>query len=69
MIDKLSYEQMLEYVENIRTENAIVKKLSRGRNVEAAVDFVDAVETYCKFLESIVDLNKSADEAIKDLVK
>ena len=69
MIGKLTYDQVMEFVENLRKENATVKKLSRGRNVEPAMDFVDAVETYGKYLEGIIDLNRSADEAIKDLVK
>ena len=68
MIDKLTYEQVSEMIHNLREQKEIVRKLARGRSVPEVIDFVDAVETYCKFLEGIIELNQAADEAIKGLV-
>ena len=69
MIDKLTYQQVLDIVANIRKENEVIKRLLRGRDVQDVSDFSDTIESYCKFLEGTVELNQTADEAIKDLIK
>ena len=69
MIDKLTYEQVLDIVNNIRKENEVLKRLLRGRDVQDVSDFSDTIESYCKFLEGTVELNQTADNAIKDLIK
>jgi len=69
MIDKLTYEQVLDFAKKIREQNEVIRRLLKGRDVEAVVDFTDVVESYCKFLEGTVDLNQAADNAIKDMIK
>ena len=69
MIDKITYDQVNEFVKGFREQLDVIRKLSEGRNVGELVDFMDSVETYCKFLENTVELNKDADKAIKDMVK
>ena len=68
MIDKLTYEQVEEIVKGLREQNEIIIKLLQGRSLQELNDFTDAVEVYCKFLESTVELNRDADLAIKDMV-
>lgn len=69
MIDKLTYDQVLDFAQKIREQNEVIKRLLKGRDVEAVVDFTDVVESYCKFLEGTVDLNQAADDAIKEIIK
>lgn len=69
MIDKLSYEQLQEIIGNFREQLNIIQKLMKGRSVPELADFIDSVETYCKFLENTMELNKDADEALSELVK
>ena len=69
MIDKLSYEQVTEMINAFREQKQIIAKLSKGRKVPEISDFLESVETYCKFLENTIELNKDADEALKNLVK
>lgn len=69
MIDKLSYEQLQEIIGNFREQLDIIQKLMKGRSVPELADFIDSVETYCKFLENTMELNKDADEALSELVK
>ncbi len=69
MIDKLSYEQIEEIVKSFREQKDTIKKLSRGGGVPELDEFLESVESYCKFLENAIELNKAADIAIKDLVK
>ena len=67
MIGKLTYEQVLAFAKEIRTEAEAVEVMARGREIEDLVDFTDTVEAYAKFLENIVELNNDADKAIRDL--
>ncbi len=69
MIDKLSYEQIEEIVKSFREQKDTIKKLSRGRGVPELDEFLESVESYCKFLENSIELNRAADLALKDLVK
>ena len=62
MIGKLTYEQVLAFAKELRTEAEAVEVMARGREIEDLVDFTDTVEAYAKFLE-----NKDADKAIRDL--
>ena len=69
MIDKISYDQLQEMIQGFREQTTVIKKLMRGRGVPELNEFVDSVETYCKFLENTMELNKDADVALKDLIK
>ncbi|MBP5678413.1 MAG: hypothetical protein J6X28_01115 [Bacilli bacterium] len=67
MIDRLTYAQVLNVAKELRKEASIIEEMSRAREIQDMIDFSDTVEAYAKFLENIVELNKDADEAIKDL--
>ncbi len=67
MIGKLTYEQVLDTAKEIRNEALCVEDLARAREIQDLIDFADKVESYAKFLENTVELNKAADEAIKDM--
>lgn len=69
MIDKITYDQVYEFVKGFREQLEVIKKLSEGRNVGELADFMDSVETYCKFLENTVELNRDADKAVSTMVK
>ena len=69
MIGKLSYDQLQEIITNLREQLDIILKLRKGRSVPQLDDFIDSVETYCKYLENTMELNRDADEALSALVK
>ena len=69
MIGKLKYEQVEEMIKDMRVQKDLIAKLSKGRGVPEIADFLDALETYCKFLENTMELNKDADIALQGLVK
>ena len=64
----VSIEQIEEIVKGFREQNEVIKKLLKGRGVPELNDFVEEVESYCKFLENSMELNKDADKALKGLV-
>ena len=68
MIDKLSYEEILRISKELKKEAEIIEKLANDKGQQEILDFVATVEGYSKFLENTIEINKDADEALKDLV-
>lgn len=67
MINNLTYDQILQISKAIREQVDIVSNLVKDLGVQELNDFVSTVEGYTKYLETTVQLNKDADEAIKDI--
>ena len=67
MIDKLKYEQILAISKDLKAQADIVLNLSQKRNLQELIDFASTVEGYSKFLESAVEMNKDADNALSEL--
>lgn len=68
MIGKLKYEQVAAFAAELRKEAKKVNSLASSRGIQDLVDFANSVESYAKFLESMIELNKDADKAISSLV-
>lgn len=68
MIGKLKYEQVALFAQELRKEATKVQALASSRTIQDLVDFANSVETYVKFLENMIELNKDADKAIASLV-
>ena len=69
MINNLTYEQVLEISQAIKTQIDIVSNLVEDLGVQELNDFVSTVEGYTKYLETTVQLNQDADKAILDITK
>ncbi|MBQ6135638.1 MAG: hypothetical protein IJI60_04920 [Bacilli bacterium] len=67
MIEKLTYEEILNVSKDLVAQVEIIRKLMQGRKSSDIDDFAATVEGYSKFLENTVEINKDADEALKDL--
>lgn len=67
MIEKLSYDEITNISKELSKQVDIIRKLMEGRNIPDLEDFVATVEGYSKFLETTVEINKDADEALKEL--
>lgn len=67
MIDKLTYDQMLQISKDLKEQAEKVQTLAEQRKLLDLVDFASTVEGYSKFLENTVELNKDADAALKEL--
>ena len=68
MIGKLKYEQVAAFAQELRKEATKVESLASSRGIQDLVDFANSVETYAKFLENMIELNKDADKAISSLI-
>lgn len=69
MIDKLTYDQVLAISKELSANAQIIDKIAQERNIQDLQDFSSTVEGYSKFLETIVNMNKDADNALQDLIK
>lgn len=67
MIDKLTYDDVLLISQELKKESDIIKQLASKRNLTGVEEFASTVEGYSKFLENTVNINKDADEALKEL--
>ncbi len=67
MIDKLSYDQMLQISKDLSDQAQKIQKMAEARELLDLVDFASTVEGYSKFLENTVELNRDADNALKEL--
>ena len=67
MIDKLTYEQVLNISKGLREQAEIIDELVKNRNLQELKDFAATVEGYSKFLETTVEINRDADNALKEL--
>ena len=67
MIDKLSYDEVLEISKSLKEQMNVIEKITNNRGIEDLVDFIATVEGYSKFLENTVEINKDADKALSTL--
>ena len=67
MIDKLSYEQIEQISNELKTNSDVVEELARQRNIQVLIDFAATVEGYSKFLLNALQINKDADKALEEL--
>ena len=68
MIDKLTYDQVLAISKDLKEQAQIIDDLVKDRNLPELSDFSATVEGYSKFLETTVEINRDADNALKDLI-
>ena len=67
MIDKLTYDQILNTSKELASLSKVIFQLLENRDIPELNDFAATVEGYSKFLENTVQLYKDADNAVKDL--
>ena len=67
MIDKLTYDQVIE-ISNGLDENAkIIEEIANKRKMNDLKDFTDTVHNYSVYLKSVLEMNKDADMALQEL--
>ena len=59
-IDKIASE--------LRESAGIIRNLIQGKDAPQLAEFVDAVENYAKYIDSIIELEEAANKALQDLI-
>lgn len=69
MIGKLTYEQVIECIEQLKTSNQTVTALIENKDSYDLQNFVGVVDRYIKYLETTVELYQDADKALAKLAE
>lgn len=69
MIDKLTYDQVLGFANELKANADIVDSVVKAHKLDRLNNFAATVNTYAKFLEGTVEMYKDADLALQDLLK
>lgn len=69
MIGKLTYEEIIECIEQLKTSNATVTALIENKESYELENFVGVVDRYIKYLETTVELYQDADKALAKLAE
>lgn len=52
----------------LRKNASIVRSLTQGKDAPQLIEFVDAVEEYAKYIDSILELEDAANRALQGLI-
>ena len=67
MIGTLTYEQVENIAKDLENATTTINSIIKDLNIEELEDFLPTVERYYKYLQTTVDLNKDADQALEEL--
>jgi len=67
MIEKLTYEEVLNISKELQEQRKILNDLAEKNKIFELKDFCATVEGYSKFLENTIEINKDADKALSFL--
>lgn len=68
MIGNLNYDQVSQVVEVLRKCNETLSVVPEEQRDTTFQEFFSVVEGYYKYLDTLVQINKDADEALKELI-
>lgn len=69
MINNMPYEEILTLSTELKNCCEEIRNLIQGKDISQLEDFISSVDVYYKYLENVVELNISADEVLKDIIK
>ena len=69
MIGNLNYDQVSQVVEVLKKCNETLSVVPEEQRDTTFQEFFSVVEGYYKYLDTLVQINKDADEALKELIK
>ena len=67
MIGTMSYEEVLSIAKELETSVKTINNVIKDQNINELEDFASTVESYAKYLQTTVELNKDADKVIEKL--
>ena len=67
MIGTMSYEEVLSIAKELETSVKTINNVIKDQNINELEDFISTVESYAKYLQTTVELNKDADKVIEKL--
>lgn len=68
MIENITYDEMLKISQELQEAASSLNTVLEKNNIDDLQDFISTVEGYSKYLNTTVELYKSADLALTDLI-
>lgn len=67
MLGSLSYEELLQLANSISTSSNNIRSIASkyNENLNDIISFCDSLDSYVKYIENSVTLNKDADLALQ----
>ena len=71
MLGSLSYEELLQLANSISNSSNSIREISSryGENLTDVISFCDSLDSYVKYIESSITLNKDADKALEYMIE
>ena len=71
MLGSLKYEELLERAKSIAISSNNIRTIVEryGESMEEVIKFCDCLDSYSKFIDSSVSLNKDADQALVFMIE
>ena len=71
MLGSLSYDEIKKLSDSLSNSSNNIREIVTKNNDELAdvVDFCNCLDAYAKFIDSSINLNKDADEALKYMIE
>lgn len=71
MLGSLSYEEILDLSNRISTSSTNIRNIVEkyGNELAEVINFCDSLDSYSKFIDSNVSLNKDADTALEYMIE
>lgn len=67
MIGTMTYDQVEEIAKELESATITADKITKNLNIEELEDFISTVEGYSKYLRTIIEMNKDADNVLAAL--
>lgn len=70
MLGSLSYDDLLKQAESISSSSNSIREIvtQYGENLKEVISFCNSLDSYVKYIESSVTLNKDADLALQYMI-
>ena len=59
---------VVQIANELRQNSSIIRNLLQGKEAPQLLEFVDAVDDYAKYIDSILELETAADKALQGLI-
>lgn len=71
MLGSLSYEELMNYAKSIETSSDSIRNIvsKYGEDLADVINFCDSLDSYVKYIESSITLNKDADKALEYIIE
>lgn len=71
MMNSLSYDELSDLSQSLSNSSENIRKIIEkyGEDLTKVMEFCDCIDSYSKFLDTNISLNKDADQALQYIIE